>query len=123
MREKRRRLDDVLGIVQQEQERSALQIPRQALLGRALAGLVDVERAGDRRRDLLRPIDLRQRNEATPSAKRPPTRRAASTASRDFPTPPGPVKVTSLTSSRPSSAATSSVSRRRPIYEVSATGS
>jgi hypothetical protein len=61
----------------------------------------------------------------TPSGNRPSdpvTRCPAAIAKRVFPTPPGPVIVTSRTLGRPNMATTSATSRSRPTKEVSGVG-
>ena len=57
------------------------------------------------------------RNRA-PSAKPGPSRRAASTMSRLFPTPPGPVRVTSRTPSPTTRSSTAAISCSRPSSGV-----
>ena len=59
----------------------------------------------------------------TPSPKPGPSRLAASTASLVFPTPPGPVRVTSRTPSLSTRSATALASWSRPISGVAGTGS
>ena len=58
-----------------------------------------------------------------PAPNRSRSRSPTATASRVLPTPPGPVSVTSRTSGRPSSPATSSMARSRPSSDVVLTGS
>ena len=59
----------------------------------------------------------------TPSAKPSRSRPAASTASRVFPEPPGPVRVTSRTPSPRTRASTAAISCSRPTSGVGGTGS
>jgi hypothetical protein len=58
-----------------------------------------------------------------PSAKAGRSRPGASTASRLFPEPPGPVRVTSRTLSLPTRASTAATSFSRPSGGVGGTGS
>ena len=96
----RRRRQDVLEVVEDEQDLPLAQEGVAAAPSAAAGGLPDAERLGDRRGSTRSGRRAAARGtKATPSAKSAAqVGRAAASASRVLPTPPGPVRVSRRTS-------------------------
>ena len=115
--DERRRFDDLLEVVEDEQE---LEPPRScSASGRSTSRPSDVAIAAGTRSGST---TVSSDTNAAPFASEPPSLWASSSASRVLPMPPGPVSVRSLQPERKASAPSSS-SRSRPTSGVAGCGS
>ncbi len=99
-RDERRRVDDLLEVVEDEQQPPRDEVPGKRVDGGRAAGLLEPERPGDRRGDEERVADRRQVDEE--DTVREVRNEIARDSSREsgLPVPPGPVSVTRRAPSR-----------------------
>ena len=100
--EQRRRREHLLEVVEHEQRPPVAQVRDERLRARLRPGrLAQAERVGDRRRHELGVADRRELDQHDAVRDSSPRPSVASTASRVFPDPAGPVSVRRRTSSSP----------------------